>query len=62
MPRKDPNDLQPPIEYKMRQVARPLTTAEIKAAADRPEARAMQMSQSIEDQSRANASNPEPQR
>ncbi len=51
MPRNDPKDLQPPIEYKMRHVARSLTEGEIKAAADRAESRAKQMSQSIEDQS-----------
>jgi hypothetical protein len=51
MPRNDPEDLQPPFGYKMRHVARPLTRGEIKAAADRAEARTKQMSQSIEDQS-----------
>ena len=41
MPRNDPNDLRPPIPYKLRHVPRPLTKGEIKAAADRAEARAM---------------------
>jgi len=41
MPRNDPNDLRPPIPYKIRHVARPLTKGEIKAAADRAETRAM---------------------
>lgn len=44
MPRNDPKDLQPPIEYKTRHVARALTQGEIQAAADRSEARAAQMS------------------
>jgi hypothetical protein len=39
MPRNDPNDLQPPIKYKTWRVARPLSGYEIKAAADRAEAR-----------------------
>jgi hypothetical protein len=37
----DPNDLQPPIPYKIRHVPPPLTKGEIKAAADRAETRAM---------------------
>ena len=41
MPRNDPKDLQPPAKYKARCVARQLTKAEIKAAADRAEARSM---------------------
>jgi hypothetical protein len=41
MPRNDPSDLRPPIPYKVRHVPRPLTKGEIKAAADRAEARAM---------------------
>jgi hypothetical protein len=41
MPRNDPSDLRPPIPYKIRHVARPLTKGEIKAAADRAETRAM---------------------
>jgi hypothetical protein len=39
MPRNDPSDLRAPMHYKPRRVARPLTYAEIKAAADRAEAR-----------------------
>ncbi len=62
MPRNDPKDLQPPIKYKPYRVTRPLTQGEIKRAADRAEARAVQMSQTIEDQSRSNASNPDQQR
>jgi hypothetical protein len=41
MPRNDPNDLRPPIPYKIRHVGRPLTKGEIKAAADQAETRAM---------------------
>jgi hypothetical protein len=41
MPINDPTDLQPPIKYKTWRAARPLTKGEIKAAADRAEARAM---------------------
>ena len=50
------SDLRPAIEYKMRYVARPLTKGEIKRAADRAEACAKQMSQTIEDQSRSTLS------
>jgi hypothetical protein len=39
MPSNDPKDLRPPIKYKPRRVARQLSEAEIKAAADRAEAR-----------------------
>jgi hypothetical protein len=39
MPRNDPSDIRPPIQYKPRRAARPLSYAEIKAAADRAEAR-----------------------
>jgi hypothetical protein len=41
MARNDPKDLQPPIEYKPRHIPRPLTKVELKAAADRAEARAL---------------------
>jgi hypothetical protein len=41
MPRNDPKDLQPPMHYKARRAARHLSEAEIKAAADRAEARSM---------------------
>jgi hypothetical protein len=41
MPRNDPKDLLPPMKYKVRHVPRPLTDAEIKAAADRAEVRSM---------------------
>ena len=39
MPKNDKNDLQPPMPYKVRRAARPLSQGEIKAAADRAEAR-----------------------
>ena len=39
MPRNDATDLRPPMQYKPRRVARSLSYAEIKAAADRAEAR-----------------------
>jgi hypothetical protein len=42
MPGNDPNDLQPPITYKTWRAARPLTKGEIRAAADRAEARGIQ--------------------
>ena len=41
MPRNDLKDLLPRINYRARRVARHLTEAEIKAAADRAEARSM---------------------
>jgi hypothetical protein len=41
MPVNDPKDLRPPIKYKPRRVARELCKAEIKAAADRAEARSI---------------------
>jgi len=41
MPRNGPQDLLPPVKYKVRHVPRPLTEAEIKAAADRAEVRSM---------------------
>ena len=62
MKRNDPSDLRPPLQYKMRHVARPLTKGEIKAAADRAEARAMQMSQAIGEQAKSNPSNFDQQR
>jgi hypothetical protein len=39
MPVNDPKYLLPPVKYKTRPVARQLSRAEIKAAADRTEAR-----------------------
>ena len=57
MPRNDPKDLQAPMQYKERRVPRSLTEAEIKAAAERAEARAMR-SQLIDD--RANSGVPKP--
>jgi hypothetical protein len=41
MPRNDPHDLQPPMKYKERRIARPLSKGEIEAAADRAETGAM---------------------
>ena len=41
MPVNDPNDLRSPKKYKPRPVARQLSRAEIKAAADRAEARSI---------------------
>jgi hypothetical protein len=39
MPSNDPKELHPPVKYKPRPVARQMSKAEIKAAADRAEAR-----------------------
>jgi hypothetical protein len=41
MPVNDPKDLRSPVTYKPRPVARQLSKAEIKAAADRAEARSI---------------------
>ena len=41
MPVNDPKDLRSPVTYKPRPVARQLSKAEIKAAADRAEARSV---------------------
>jgi hypothetical protein len=41
MPVNDPKDLRPPVKCKSRPVARQLSEAEIKAAADRAEARSI---------------------
>jgi hypothetical protein len=41
MPVNDPKDLRSPAKYKPRPVARQLSRAEIKAAADRAEARSI---------------------
>jgi hypothetical protein len=57
MPRNDPNDVQPPIKYKTWRAARPLTKGEIKAAADRAEARAIQ-TQLTDDLANASATKP----
>ena len=57
MPRNDPNDLLPPIKYKIRHVLRPLTDAEIKAAADRAEARSMLTATRTNDDPNSGASN-----
>jgi hypothetical protein len=57
MPRNDPNDLRPPIPYKIRHVPRPLTQGEIKAAADRAEARAMR-TQLTDDPANSSATKP----
>jgi hypothetical protein len=39
MTRNDPKDLCPPARYKPHRMARPLSAAEVKAAADRAEVR-----------------------
>ena len=57
MPRNDRKDLQPPIRYKERRLARPLTRGEIKAAVDRAEARAMQ-TQLADDRANSNVTKP----
>jgi hypothetical protein len=41
MPNNDPKDLHSPVKYKPRRVARQLSKGEIKAAADRAEARSI---------------------
>jgi hypothetical protein len=41
MPINDPKELPPPVKYKPRRMARQLSKAEIKAAADRAEARSI---------------------
>ena len=59
MPPNDPKDLLPPMRYKERRVARQLTKAEIKAAADRAEARSMLTATRLTDDPRiAKASRP----
>jgi hypothetical protein len=45
MPVNDPKYLLPPVKYKTRPVARQLSRAEIKAAADRAEARSTAQAQ-----------------
>jgi hypothetical protein len=57
MPQDNKNDLQPPMPYKVRQAARPLSQGEIKAAADRAEARAAR-TKLVEDQARFSATKP----
>jgi hypothetical protein len=57
MPKNDTNDLQPPMQYKVRRVARPLSKGEIKAAADRAEARAAR-TQLADDQAHFTATKP----
>jgi hypothetical protein len=41
MPSNDPKEAHPPVKYKPRHVARQMSRAEIKAAADRAEARSI---------------------
>jgi hypothetical protein len=41
MPSNDPKEVYPPVKYKPRHVARQMSRAEIKAAADRAEARSI---------------------
>jgi hypothetical protein len=57
MPRNDPNDLRPPMKYKERQVARPLSKREVTAAADRAEARAVR-TQLADNQAQSNGTKP----
>ena len=52
MPVNDAKDLRPPIKYKPRRVARELSKAEIKAAADRAEARSIRASTHLTDDPR----------
>jgi len=54
MPGNEPTDLQPPIKYKTWRAARPLSQGEIKAAADRAEARAIR-TQLTDDPAKPNA-------
>jgi len=46
MPVNNPKDLRPPVKYKRWSVARQLSKAEIKAAADRAEARSIRATHS----------------
>jgi hypothetical protein len=56
MPRNEPNDLRPPVQYKPRRAARQLSEAEIKAAADRAEARSILTANRLSDDPRLTAS------
>jgi hypothetical protein len=56
MPSKQPKDLPPPVKYKLRRVARQLSKGEIKAAADRAEARSMRTATQLTDDPRSPAS------
>jgi hypothetical protein len=47
MPANDPKDLRPPVKSKPRPVARQLSEAEVKAAADRAEARSIRATAQI---------------
>ena len=47
MPVNDPKDLRPPVKYKPRPVPRQLSRAEIKAAADRAEARSIRVTAQV---------------
>jgi hypothetical protein len=62
MPRTEPNDLRPPIQYKPRRAARQLSEAEIKAAADRAEARSVLAANRLADDPRLTASKLAPTR
>ena len=55
MQRNDPRDLLPPINYKARRAARQLSEAEIKAAADRAEARSMLTATRLTDNPRSSS-------
>jgi hypothetical protein len=52
MPVNDAKDLRPPIKYKPRRVARELSKAEIKSAADRAEARSIRATTHLTDNPR----------
>jgi hypothetical protein len=56
MPVNDAKDLRLPIKYKLRRVARELSKAEIKAAADRAEARSIRATTHLTDNPRNPAS------
>jgi hypothetical protein len=62
MPRNDLNDLRPAVQYKPRRVARQLTQFEIKAAADRAEARSILTAARLTDDPRSSVSKPAPTR
>ena len=47
MPVNDPKNLRPPVKYKPQPVARQLSKAEIKAAADRAEARSIRATSQV---------------
>jgi hypothetical protein len=56
MPVNDPKDLRSPAKYKPRPVARQMSRAEIKAAADRAEARSIRATTQTSDDDPRNSS------